>query len=154
MEHLTTIIVAIIGGVVSLLSIYVTHKLSKSDSNITSYEGDDFRENTLALAGEILDSLHIYFIKPILIIGLPAFFFIILISFLLRLTFIEHIFFYFPCTVVYLTIIFNIALNGIAKSLKSLGMSKKEILIIQQTMIYRGNFPRFFVMLIISKLLR
>ena len=152
MDNSTPIIVAVIGALGGIISAIIGQKLSQKGKEITPYDGDDIREEIMELAIELISSPGNYFLKAyfwhLLFCALAG-----MLSAILRFSLVELFIVIILLSILFLIPYYFVALNGLVKDLKSLGMSKKEILEWQKIVIRSRGMIRFVGMQIINKLL-
>lgn len=145
--------VSAIGIIVSLVIIYVGHVISSPGKKVTPHRAERVRIGTMRRVYELLESPETHLLRAFMFTA-PASIFLSIFLYSINDSFWGSFLSIILLWIFFFPILFNIAINGIAKNLKSFGLSDKEITALKEE-IDSDNGPfRFLGTRIISRTFR
>jgi hypothetical protein len=145
--------VALIGIALSAIVIYVGHLISSPGKKVTPHRAEKIRIGTMRQVYELLESPETHLLRAFLFTA-PASIFLSIFLYSINDTFWGSMLSLVLLWILFFPILFNIALNGIAKNLKSFGLSDKEMSALKEEINADHGPFRFLGTQIISRTFR
>jgi hypothetical protein len=145
--------VAVIGFIISIILIYAGHVHNKPGKKVTPHRAEKVRAGTMRRVYDLMDSPEPHLFKAFLFTA-PATIFLSIFLYSINDTFGGSLISVILLWLFFIPILFNIALNGIAKSLKSLCLSDKEMSALKEEIDTESGPGKFLGMQIISRTYR